>query len=131
MKRGTTVPVGGVSLLVIFAVLCLTVFAWLGLSSVLAEGRLCKASAEAVEKYYEADYAAEKILAELRGGQMPQGVVTVQENCYRYECRVSEVQVLEVEVELQNDLYTVRKWQLKSSAEWVPEDGVELWDGEL
>ena len=41
--------VGGSSLLVIFAVLCLTVFALLGLSTVQAGQRLSNASAEAVE----------------------------------------------------------------------------------
>ena len=60
--------VGGNSLLVIFAVLCLTVFALLGLSSVQAGGRLSDASAQAVTAYYEADCRAEEILSSLRQG---------------------------------------------------------------
>ena len=66
--------VGGSSLLVIFAVLCLTVFALLGLSTVQADQRLSDASAKAVSDYYGADTQAEQIFAQLRSGQVPQGV---------------------------------------------------------
>ena len=55
-KRFSAPIVGGSSLLVIFAVLCLTVFALLGLSTVQAGGRLSEASAEAVSAYYAGDY---------------------------------------------------------------------------
>ena len=64
MRQSETPPaVGGSSLLVIFVVLCLTIFAVLGLSSVQAEGRLSTASADAVYGYYAADSEAEEILA--------------------------------------------------------------------
>ena len=47
-KQSFPIPaVGGSSLLVIFAVLCLTVFALLGLSTVQADIRLADASARA------------------------------------------------------------------------------------
>lgn len=129
MKRTNTVPVGGISLLVIFAVLCLTVFAWLSLSSVQAEGRLCIASAEAIQGYYEADYKAERILAKLRAGEVPAGV-EAQGNRYCYECKVSEVQTLVVEVEVQEDAYRVLQWKTESATEWIPDEGAELWNGE-
>ena len=47
-KRFSPPVVGGSSLLVIFAVLCLTVFALLSLSTVRADVRLSEASAQAV-----------------------------------------------------------------------------------
>ena len=50
--------VGGCSLLVIFAVLCLMVFALLSLSSVQAERRLADAATQSVLDYYEADLQA-------------------------------------------------------------------------
>ena len=61
-KRGTSGPpaaVGGSSLLVIFAVLCLTVFALLTLSTAAADSRLSQDAADAVEAYYQADSQAE------------------------------------------------------------------------
>ena len=71
------VPViGGSSLLVIFAVLCLTVFALLGFSTVQADKRLSDISAEAVSDYYAADCQAEEIFALLRSGQIPDDVST-------------------------------------------------------
>ena len=61
--------VGGISLLVAFAVLCLTVFALLSLSTVQAQKRLSDASLKAVGEYYAADSEALRILALLRSGE--------------------------------------------------------------
>ena len=55
--------VGICSLLVILAVLVITVFGMLSLSTVLADKRLSEASTNAVIAYYEADCAAEEIFA--------------------------------------------------------------------
>ena len=68
------VAVGGSSLLVIFAVLCMTVFALLSLSSVQAERRLADAATQSVVSYYEADLQAEIILARLRSGEAIPGL---------------------------------------------------------
>ena len=69
-KSGGFAPpaLGGASLLVIFAVLALTVFALLSLSTVRADVRLGDASAQAVVNYYAADGRAQEILACLRTG---------------------------------------------------------------
>jgi hypothetical protein len=120
--------VGGSSLLVIFAVLCLTVFALLGLSTVQADGRLSDSTVQAVSGYYEADCQAERILARLRSGQMPEGV-TRTGDVYSYICSVSDTQQLQVEVSLDGTDYTVLRWQLVSIADWQPDQSIDLWDG--
>jgi hypothetical protein len=120
--------VGGSSLLVIFAVLCLTVFALLGLSTVQADGRLSDSAAQAVTGYYDADCRAERILAQLRSGEMPEGV-TQSGSVYSYTCPVSETQQLQVEVRLEGGSYTVLRWQLVSVADWQPDQSIDLWDG--
>ena len=51
--------VGGSSLLVIFSVLCLTVFALLSISTVQADRRLALASAETVKAYYPSPFFQE------------------------------------------------------------------------
>ena len=66
--------VGGVSLLVVFAVLCLTVFALLGLTTVQADRRLADASIKAISDYYAADCEAQAVLARLRAGELREGV---------------------------------------------------------
>ena len=119
---------GGSSLLVIFAVLCLTVFALLGLSAVQANGRLSDASAQAVSGYYTADCQAEAILARLRAGELPEGV-TDSDGLYTYQCPISETQTLMVEVRLDGTDWTVLRWQAVSIADWENVDTLSVWDG--
>lgn len=66
--------VGISSLLVIFAVLCLTVFALLSVSTVQAQLRLAESTRSAITGYYRADAEAEEILAKLRAGEISEGV---------------------------------------------------------
>ena len=121
--------VGGSSLLVVFAVLCLTVFALLSLATVRADGRLSDASARAVADYYAADTEAQTILAALRSGEMPDGV-TGADGVYAYDCPISESQTLEVEVLLENDgSWTVLRWQAVPTGDWTPDEGLDVWDG--
>jgi hypothetical protein len=122
-------PVGGSSLLVIFAVLCLTTFSLLSLSTVQADARLGDAAAQAVSGYYQADCQAETILAQLRQGQVPQGV-TVDGDRYTYACPISDSQTLAVEVEVHGTSYTVLRWQATYSADWEFDDSLEVWNGE-
>ena len=120
--------VGGSSLLVIFSVLCQTVFTLLALSTVQASDRLSRASADAVSAYYNADCEAEAILAKLRDGEIPDGV-TEQGDVYSYTCAISENQLLAVEVELPPNDYRVLRWQAVSSAEWQPDNTLPVWPG--
>ena len=77
-KEGMAPPaLGGSSLLVAFAVLALTVFALLSLSTVQADVRLADASAQAVTDYYAADCQAQEILARLRNGETVEGVESI------------------------------------------------------
>ena len=125
--------VGGSSLLVIFAVLCLTVFALLGLSTVQADGRLGDASADAVLNYYAADCRAEELLARLRNGELPEDVTRQHGpdgDTYSYTCTISDTQALEVEIRLDGAAYTVLRWQAAPTAEWEPDSMLDLWDGD-
>ena len=129
-KRETFSPpaVGGSCLLVIFAVLCLTVFALLSLSTVQANGHMADASVAAVSAYYQADCQAEAVLARLRSGQVPEGVAA-DGDTYTYTCPISDTQSLEVRVRLEGDSWTVLRWQAVSTVEWEAEDSLDLWSG--
>ena len=122
--------IGGSSLLVIFAVLCLTVFALLGLSTVQAYGRLSDASVKAVSAYYAADCQAERIFARLRGGELPEEVAQ-NGNLYAYSCQISESQELCVELQHQEGNWTVLRWQAVSTIEIDCDDTLAVWDGEV
>jgi hypothetical protein len=88
-ERNATAPAFGASaLLVIFSVLCLTVFAMLSLSTAQAERRLSDTSAAAARAYYAADLEAEEIFARLRAGEQVDAV-TRTGSTYSYSCSIS------------------------------------------
>lgn len=128
-RTGGPAPVSGSSLLVIFAILCLTTFALLSLSTVQAHLRRMDSLNSAVADYYAADCQAEARLAEARRDCVLRSAPRV-EHCV-WTIPVSDSQALAVEVELRdtND-YTVTRWQLISTADWTPEDDLSVWDGE-
>jgi len=131
-RRKGTLPVMGIcSLLTIFAVLCLTVFAVLSVSTANSDRILSEKMADAVKGYYEADCEAEKILAQLRLGQVQDGVMEETESVYCYSCPVSETQRLEVRVRIDGvNHYEILRWQLVSSVDWETDDRFNVWDGE-
>lgn len=123
--------VGGSSLLVIFAVLCLTVFALLGFSTVQADRRLADASIAAVSGYYAADCEAERILARIRAGEMPEGVAEA-DGVYRFVCPISDTQVLKVQARVNGESdWEILCWQAASTAEWDEEEYIRVFTGEL
>ncbi len=128
---------GGSALLVVFAVLCLTVFALLSLATVRADKRLGDASAQAVQDYYAADCAAQEILARLRSGEEPEGVTFTRngETLYaEYACPISDTRELQVQVLLKGAAdadYEIVRWQTAAVEVWEFDDSLELWDGEM
>lgn len=119
--------IGGSSLLIIFAVLCLTVFALLGLSTVHANKRLSDISIQAVSDYYAADTQAEQILAELRAGEFPEGV-SREGDVFSYACPISQYQELQVEVRSSD--WKILRWQAVSTTEWQADESLNLWNGQ-
>lgn len=129
-KSTRSLPAVGLSsLLVIFAVLCLTVFALLSVSTVSAHQRLAQSSRQTVIGYYRADSQAEKILSQLRSGEIPQGV-TQEGNQFTYSCPISDTQTLAVCVEVEGQQYQILRWQAISTQDWEAEDQLPVWNGE-
>lgn len=128
-RKGLSPPaVGGASLLVVFAVLCMTIFALLSLSTVQANQRLTQAYVQSVKDYYAADCAAQSVLARLRAGEQPEGV-TKNGDVYSYTCAVSDSCVLEAEVRIQEGECTILRWQTVPSQTWEASTDIELWPG--
>ena len=129
-ERSMPPATGGISLLVVFAVLCLTVFALMSLSTVQADRRLADASLQAVEDYYAADCEAWRILALLLAGETPEGVIG-EAGVYAYTCPISGTQNLEIEVKVNPDggEYTILRWQAGPIREKSEAEGMGLWDG--
>lgn len=144
-QRFSPPAIGGTSLLVVFAVLCLTVFALLSLTTVQADVRLADASAKAVEDYYAADCRAQTVLAYLRAGQaVPETIsedLTITTKLTEYADRsgdrvnayaipISDTRELQVEVRMEADGgYTILRWQAVPTGEWAGNEALDLWDG--
>lgn len=138
--RGT--GLGSTSLIMIFAVLCLTIFALLTLSTARANQALAEKNAEFSKEYYEADSRAVRIVAQIQEyaqtGEIPQ---TIDEIAIRqqetedgktvtYCCPVNESQALSVELALECSDFTVVSWKLAQTAEWEADGSFSVWDGE-
>ena len=113
-KRLSPPIIGASSLLVIFAVLCLTVFALLTLSTAKDEQNLSNVSANAVSAYYKADAEAEFIFAEIRSGNIPPSV-TVEDDIYSYSCQISSNLYLNVQLRFSEGEWTILSWQTNST----------------
>ena len=127
-KTGILPPVGVTSLLVIFAVLCLTVFALLTVSAVGADARLQERSRQTALGYYAADCEAEAILARLRAGERPAGVQE-KDGIFCYTCAISETQALVVETAVSGDQYRILRWQVVSTVDWQATEDLPVWEG--
>lgn len=128
-KRISIPAFGGSSLLVIFAVLCITLFALLGLSTAQAGARMTDNAAQAAAAYYAADLEAERILARIRQGDVPEGVSS-DKDIYSWSCPVSQRQRLDVEIRMDGSSYEILRWQLVSTTNWVADEDLKVWQGE-
>jgi hypothetical protein len=145
MNKGSGIGVGSSSIILVFAVLCLSVFSLITL--VVAENSKALADSEyyLVTGYYETDAAAKRVLTEvLATGIPPETALGVDidsewdglRDAYvvRYICpfpaseRYQNVErFLHVEVALGIDSYEILRWQMRDESEWVADQGMNVW----
>jgi len=129
-RRRFSVPaVGGSALLTMFAVLCLTVFALLSLSTALSGARLSDKAIENTENYYAASVEAEEIFARLRAGEIPDGVVE-NSGVYSYRCDTGGASALTVELGFDGEKWEVLRWQYLPTEIWESDSHIPVWKGE-
>jgi hypothetical protein len=125
MKQKTRgVGVGTISLIMIFAVLCLTVFAMLTLSTSNAEKVLADRTSSFVKSYYEADSQATQIKADLLASYAQSGATGIE----TYSCRINDVQDLLVKIRFDGGSYTVLEWKTGYSQEWELDTSIAVMD---
>ena len=117
---------GASALMIIFAVLCLSVFAVLSLSTVLADVRLAEALNAGIDDWYAADSKAEEILAALR----EESAAAAAESVHSFTVPVSDTTELYVTAELHDGDYKILQWQTKYSAGRASEDLLQVWQGD-
>ncbi|MDL2300322.1 hypothetical protein LJC01_01610 [Clostridiaceae bacterium OttesenSCG-928-D20] len=72
MKTRKSLGVGSVSLILIFCLLCLTIFALLTLSSARVENTMAEKYADSIKRFYSADTIAAEVYSAL-SKQLPKG----------------------------------------------------------
>ena len=142
MRRGGTVS-GAVSLVVIFGVLCMAVFATLTFATANRERGLSELDALRAEEFYRADTAATRIAAALRGGDRALADALLKEWEASSEIRFAEREDgtsaefsipaggrrrLEVELILRDGGMQILRWQTLYAGTWEADDGITLAD---
>ncbi len=130
MKRGGGVS-GAVSLVMIFCVLCLAVFAVLTLATADREAKLAEMTARSAADYYEADRRAVEIAAALQKGEEPADAAVVWSgNVASFTVPIGEDLALDAAVRVQaGSPCEIIRWRTIYTGEWEPEEYLNVWDG--
>jgi len=134
------IGVGSASIVLVFAVLCLTIFSLITYVVAGNEKAMVDARAELVINYYEADALAEYILHEiLTADTIPttiQGVEihirwdeTLNAKTIYFFCDISEIKVLYVNILLQEDTFDILSWRMYATDDWKFDDTINVWQG--
>lgn len=140
------VRIGIATMLTIFVVLCLAIFAALALSTARAERRIAEQQAQAVRDYYAADLVCAELtdglraahedgadadrLAELAEQAGAACVRTADGWLAEFACDMNETQRLEIGLALTADGVAIRRWETVSTAAWQADETIELWTGD-
>ena len=142
-RRSVGIHVGSASIVMIFAVLCLTVFSTLSFVTANHERKLAEKSALAVQQYYAADWQCEEIYQQIvqclqTGGGIeqlePLGVQIEQAVGVQYLTYAADIdaeQQLQVRLAVWPDgSVQTKQWKVVAAREWEYKDGIAVWDGE-
>jgi uncharacterized membrane protein len=150
-QAGMGAQIGSASIVMIFAVLCLTIFAVLSFQTATHEQRLAQKTADAAREYYRADSIAEetyvricnlifeaeneaenqeRMIAELDAMQIQQ--IRTQDGTYlRYCVPIDDVQALEVQLWWTARELSVVTWRAIAATEWEYDESLQVWDGTI
>lgn len=147
-KRLSGINAGLSSIVMVFAVLCLTIFAVLSMVTAKSEKRLVEKSAASVENYYTADSACEAILGQIYKAwkgcssledmktklsgmdKMPEDLymTIVNERLFiSYSQKVDENQSLQVGLAADTQDFQIKAWQLARTGEWNIDEHIHVW----
>ncbi len=142
-KRSAGIHVGSASIIMIFAVLCLTVFSTLSYVTANQEQKLAEKAARAIEQYYAAEWQCEAYYEEiynlLKAGaavsELPQHLdveVTAKGTaaCIAYAIDIDEQQKLQVQLIAENGALRTEKWAVTVKEQHEYNDELAVWDGE-
>ena len=127
MKRGGSIS-GAVTLVMIFCVLCMAVFASLTLMTAKREAALTELTAQRAQAYYDADREATEKVAALARGEKPRDV-KISGDTASFAVSAGDSQKLEVRVRLSDSSCSIEKWATVYDGDWESDDSIEVWGG--
>ena len=139
-KRGGGITPGVISLVVIFVVLAICIFAVLSLVTAQTENKLAKATVGALEDYYKADYTAARVFEDARqkfqSGDHLDAIAQAlnleyEDGVLSAGFAVGDKQVLYMALREQGGSLVAASWQLLRIEDWNPDDTIDVWDGEM
>ena len=131
------ISIGITSMTVILCVLCLTVFSVLTLSTALSERDFAEKRAVVTKEYYAAETEAVKLVNETKtalakGEDMQafaeQNGIVAEGNVFRFQKTIDDGQELDVVLRL-TDRVEIEVWKVVSTADWTPDESLNVWDG--
>lgn len=150
-NQGAGAGVGYVSVMLIFAVICLTIFAVLSLKASLSDNSINERSGEFLKQYYAADTAAKEKLSKLNDiafeiknseffedefeekSKSIEGVAARRSTdgiSVSFSVEINECQELSVNVLFdESGKYTVNKWQSRTVTIDDSNSHINVWDG--
>ena len=140
MKNGGGIGVGSASLILVFSVLCLTVFSLITFVVAGNDKALTDAEANLVAGYYEADAFAENVVAEIvDDGAMPDSVSGIDiaygqdfstgAKIASFVCPISNHKELYVSIALHEGAYDILSWRMFDIGQWTINDKLNVWQG--
>ncbi|MCL1830410.1 MAG: hypothetical protein FWG21_03170 [Oscillospiraceae bacterium] len=134
--------VGSASIIMVFAVLCLTIFSVLSFTTSSSDLRLSHRAAKSISDYYQAEYRAQdKIILMhqqlLKEGnldslriQSGQTDLSSREFSLQFTEPVDDRRMLLVELYFDSDNnITISRWNLLAASDWIPDQSMEVWSG--
>ncbi len=147
-KKAPGINAGLSSIVMVFAVLCLTIFAVLSLVTARSEKKLVEKSSAAVKNYYAADWDCEAILGRIYEvwkssdsleklkikledmDNMPEDLYLAIENgrlYIGYSRSVDENQSLQVGLSINMENIEIKAWQLTRTGQWNIDEHIHVW----
>jgi len=134
------IGVGSASIVLVFAVLCLTIFSLITFVVAGNDKALVDAKVQLVSGYYEADALAEQILVDILNAEsIPDSVRGVEiytqwdealgaDTTYFY-CDITDIKALYVNLLIREDSFDILSWRMYDTDEWVFDDSINVWSG--
>ena len=137
MNKGAN-GVGSASIVLIFAVLCLTIFALITFSVAEREKVLIEREAALVIGYYHADAIAEIFLAELLAGSAAPDTSYITDKTtfwcdnlraeiIDFSVEITDTMQLAVSVAVEDDYFHILSWKIRNIAPWTADNRLNVW----